>query len=108
MYQRALEIELKNAGLQFERESEIKIFYKGDYIALRRVDFLVDKNITVELKAKTELLNLILENFKTEREKFDYYMNNLAELETKLQEGAEKTRKVASETLKRARASLGM
>ena len=57
VYQRALEIELKNAGLQFEREAEIKIFYKGDYIALRRVDFLVDKSITVELKAKTELLN---------------------------------------------------
>lgn len=58
--------------------------------------------------AKTELLNLILERFKTEREKFDYYMNNLSELDTKLEEGAEKTRKIAAETLKRARASLGM
>ena len=58
--------------------------------------------------AKTELLNLILENFKTEREKFDYYMNNLSELDAKLQEGAEKTRKIAAETLKRVRLSLGM
>lgn len=58
--------------------------------------------------AKTELLNLILENFKTEREKFNYYMNNLPELDAKLQEGAEKTRKIAAETLKRVRASLGM
>lgn len=58
--------------------------------------------------AKTELLNLILEKFKTEREKFDYYMNNLSELDAKLEEGAEKTRKIAAETLKRARASLGM
>ena len=58
--------------------------------------------------AKTELLNLILENFKTEREKFNYYMNNLYELDAKLQEGAEKTRKIAAETLKRVRASLGM
>ena len=58
--------------------------------------------------AKTELLNLILENFKTEREKFNYYMNNLSELDAKLQEGAEKTRKIAAETLKRVRASLGM
>ena len=58
--------------------------------------------------AKTELLNLILERFKTEREKFDYYMNNLSELDAKLEEGAEKTRKIAAETLKRARASLGM
>ena len=58
--------------------------------------------------AKTELLNLILERFKTEREKFDYYMNNLSELDAKLEEGAEKTRKIAAETLKRTRASLGM
>ncbi|MFN3773094.1 tryptophan--tRNA ligase [Cloacibacterium normanense] len=58
--------------------------------------------------AKKELLNLILENFKTEREKFDYYMNNLSELDAKLQEGAEKTRKIAAETLKRVRLSLGM
>lgn len=58
--------------------------------------------------AKTALLNIILENFKTEREKFDYYLNNLTELENKLQEGAQKTRKVAAETLKRVRASLGV
>lgn len=58
--------------------------------------------------AKTELLNLILEKFKTEREKFEYYMNNLPELDAKLAEGAEKTRKIAAETLKRVRESLGM
>ncbi|WP_277110765.1 tryptophan--tRNA ligase [Chryseobacterium taklimakanense] len=58
--------------------------------------------------AKTELLNLILERFKNEREKFEYYMNNLPELDAKLAEGAEKTRKIAAETLKRVRESLGM
>lgn len=58
--------------------------------------------------AKTELLNLILEKFKSEREKFDYYMNNLPELDAKLLEGAEKTRKIAAQTLKRVRESLGM
>lgn len=58
--------------------------------------------------AKTELLNLILENFKTEREKFNYYLKNLDELDAKLKEGAEKTRKIASATLKRVRESLGM
>ncbi|MGC4127962.1 MAG: tryptophan--tRNA ligase [Bergeyella sp.] len=58
--------------------------------------------------AKTELLNLILERFAKERELFNYYMNNLPELETKLNEGAEKTRKIAHQTLKRVRESLGM
>ncbi len=58
--------------------------------------------------AKTELLNLILERFKRERAQFDYYMNHLPELDAKLLEGAEKTRKIAAETLKRVRKTLGM
>ena len=58
--------------------------------------------------AKTELLNLILETYAIEREIFAYYMYNLPELEKKLQEGAEKTKKVAQETLQRVRKSLGM
>ena len=58
--------------------------------------------------AKNELLSLILTKYAKERELFSYYMNNLPELEQKLQEGAEKTRKIAAETLKRVRANLGM
>ena len=58
--------------------------------------------------AKTELLNLILETYAKEREIFAYYMGNLPELEKKLQEAAEKTKKVAQETLQRVRKSLGM
>lgn len=58
--------------------------------------------------AKNELLSLILTKYAKERELFSYYMNNISELEQKLQEGAEKTRKIAAETLKRVRANLGM
>ena len=58
--------------------------------------------------AKNELLNLILTKFAKERELFNYYMNNLPELEEKLQEGAVKTRKIAAETLAKVRASLGV
>lgn len=58
--------------------------------------------------AKTELLDLILEKYKTEREKFNYYMNNLSELDAKLNEGAKKTKEIASNTLKRVREALGM
>ena len=58
--------------------------------------------------AKIELLNLILETYAKEREIFAYYMDNLPELEKKLQEGAEKTKKVAQATLQRVRKSLGM
>ena len=58
--------------------------------------------------AKTELLHLILNRFEKERELFTYYMNNLPELEEKLQEGAAKTRVIALETLSRVRKSVGV
>lgn len=55
IYQRALEIELKKEELCFEREKEMDIFYEDVLIGNRRVDFLVDKDIMVELKAITKL-----------------------------------------------------
>ena len=58
--------------------------------------------------AKTELLQLILTRFSKERELFAYYMKNLPELEEKLQEGAVKTKEIATATLKRVRESLGV
>ena len=58
--------------------------------------------------AKTELLNLVLARFANERELFNYYMNNLPELEEKLQQGAAKAKVIAKETLAKVRASLGV
>jgi tryptophanyl-tRNA synthetase len=57
--------------------------------------------------AKTALLNLILEQFKTEREKYNYYMQNLDEVEKALQQGAEKAQTIANGVLKRVREKLG-
>lgn len=55
IYQRALEIEMKMAGLGFCREFEMPIFYREELIGTRRVDFLVEGVISVELKAITKL-----------------------------------------------------
>ena len=55
IYQRAMEIELHEAGLDFSREFEMPIFYEGIQIGTRRVDFLVEKIISVELKAVIRL-----------------------------------------------------
>lgn len=55
IYQRALAIELKLEELNFERECEIQVFYRDQEIGTRRVDFLVDGKISVELKAVTKL-----------------------------------------------------
>lgn len=57
IYQRALALEFAKAGLNFSRELEMPIFYK-DYsepIGMRRVDFLVEDKVLVELKALGQL-----------------------------------------------------
>ena len=55
IYQRALAIELELAGIRFQREFEMPIYYKENRIGTRRVDFLVEEIISVELKATTKL-----------------------------------------------------
>ena len=51
IYQRALAIEMTYDGLGFEREQELPIFYRDQQIGTRRVDFFVENEIMVELKA---------------------------------------------------------
>ena len=51
IYQRALEIEMTNQGVDFAREVEMPIFYDDKNIGSRRVDFVVANEIVVELKA---------------------------------------------------------
>lgn len=57
--------------------------------------------------AKQLLFELILEKFKTEREKYDYYMNNPFQIDTLLKLGAEKAGKSANSVLDRVREKLG-
>ena len=55
IYQRCLEIELKAANLVYDRELTMPLFYNGIEVGSRRVDFLVEDKILVELKAVSEL-----------------------------------------------------
>jgi GxxExxY protein len=55
IYQRALEIELALANITFSREHEMPIFYRDQQIGTRRVDFLIDGVVSVELKAITKI-----------------------------------------------------
>ena len=55
IYQRALAIEMKQEGILFSREFEMPIFYREQQIGTRRVDFLVEGLISVELKAIIKL-----------------------------------------------------
>ena len=55
IYQRALAIEMEKQGLGFKREMEMAIYYDGIDIGTRRVDFFVEDQIMVELKALIKL-----------------------------------------------------
>jgi GxxExxY protein len=60
IYQRCLSVEMQKQGLSFEREKEQRLFYKDVEVGTRRVDFLVENKIMVELKAVSKLEDLQL------------------------------------------------
>jgi GxxExxY protein len=55
VYQRALAIEMELQKIEFSRELELDIFYKGNHIGTRRVDFFVERKVMVEIKAIIQL-----------------------------------------------------
>ena len=55
IYQRSLAVELEQAGVVFGWEIEMPLFYKEVEVGSRRVDFLVEEIVLVELKALHEL-----------------------------------------------------
>ena len=55
IYQRALYIEMNLGGISSKREFEMPIYYRGEDIGVRRVDFLVEGVISVEIKAISKL-----------------------------------------------------
>lgn len=60
IYQRAMEIEIADNGISYSREYEMPVYYKNQQIGTRRVDFLVEENISVEIKAVINLENVHL------------------------------------------------
>ncbi|MGZ8511417.1 MAG: GxxExxY protein [Chitinophagaceae bacterium] len=64
IYQRALEIEMQETGLDFARELTMPVHYKGRKIGERRVDFFVQEKIMVEIKAIINLENVHLAQAK--------------------------------------------
>ena len=57
--------------------------------------------------AKTDLLNLILTKYSSEREKYTFYMDNLDRIDSILKAGALKASKTADEVLNRVRIKVG-
>jgi GxxExxY protein len=70
IYQRALQIELTELSVSFEREYSMPLFYKHHQVGERRVDFLVEGKISVELKA---VINLEAVHFAQARNYLEAY-----------------------------------
>lgn len=71
IYQRALEIEFADNNIIFSREYEMPVFYKNQQVGTRRVDFLVDGLISVELKAIIRIEDVHLAQAKNYLEAYD-------------------------------------
>ncbi|PZD77416.1 tryptophan--tRNA ligase [Mesonia sp. K7] len=57
--------------------------------------------------AKQALYDVLIEKYGTQREKYHYYMNNLAEIDAALEVGAQKAQQVADKVLEKVRKKLG-
>ncbi|HEX3047937.1 MAG TPA: GxxExxY protein [Bacillota bacterium] len=55
IYQRCLAVEFQQQGLFYEMEKDQVIYYKEVEVGIRRVDFLVEGIVMVELKAVSRL-----------------------------------------------------
>lgn len=64
IYQKSLAIELNKMGINFKREFEMPIYYDGTLVGSRRVDFLVENRVSVELKAVVALEDIHLAQAK--------------------------------------------
>ncbi len=57
--------------------------------------------------AKQTLFELIIQKFSEERTRYEYFMENISEVDSALMAGAEKAKQTANEVLKRVRKKLG-
>ena len=55
IYQRALAVELKSAGIRFEREKQYPVLYRGQRLYTHKVDLVVEESLLLELKAVERL-----------------------------------------------------
>lgn len=71
IYQRALEVEFKLLNIEYAREVSMLVFYKDIQVGERRVDFLVENKVSVEIKAQAQLNNINLAQGKNYLEAYN-------------------------------------
>lgn len=55
IYHRALEIRFAEKGIDFESEKEILIFFHKKFIGMHKLDFLVERELVLELKTVEDI-----------------------------------------------------
>jgi tryptophanyl-tRNA synthetase len=84
-----------------------KLLADENHIAQMRINYENKNRDFGYGHAKQDLFELIIEKFKIQREKYNYYMNNLSEIDQALALGAQKAGKIADGVLSRVRGKLG-
>ena len=65
IYQGALEIELEMRGIDFRRQVEVDVRYRGEVVGRHRLDILVEESVVVELKAVSAVLEAHLAQLRS-------------------------------------------
>ena len=55
IYEEAMAVEFRRRKLPYEVQRNTEVFYKGEKVGTHRLDFIVDDQLVVELKAGTRL-----------------------------------------------------
>ena len=58
LYEEAMEHELKSRGIEYNRQKELEIKYKGNPIGNYRLDYLIENKVIVELKCVEAIKNI--------------------------------------------------
>lgn len=72
IYQRSLAIELERASISFMREQEQVVFYETIEVGTRKVDFVIEDQIIVELKALIRLEDVHIAQAKNYTVAYDF------------------------------------
>ncbi len=65
VYHRAMEVSLQQAGLSYETEKEVRIYFGGMDVGSHRLDLVVGGEIIVELKAVKALEDIFFAKLKS-------------------------------------------
>lgn len=55
VYHRAFEVALRDAGIPYETERIIPVYYMGQNVGNVRADLIIDRNLVLELKSVSKL-----------------------------------------------------